>query len=397
MPEELDLLNRRILFELDCNSRRSLSELSRKVRLGRDLVSYRIDRLREAGVLNKCTVMINPYKLGLTVYKTYLKLEADRARCQEFLSYLDGHPRTSWVAECYGKWDAVWCVLARSPKEVYDLQDRLFSEFRDIIIAYNVCTLVNYWWFPKKYLLKRNNANGRPADIETMNRSQGWQFEEQEFTFGTTPLEHTLDQVEYGIVKLLSEDAQMSVTEIARQLDTTPAIVKYRIEKLEQLGIIAGYRVDIDRSALGMTVFKVQLHPRHYDASTEAELHNFCRLHPQIATYELQLGDCKIEFEIEAKDYAEFNNVIDEIRERFSGYIRSLDYIMVRRDYFHRMPCNVFIADKPDAEQARLEPVQLAESNSGRLDSFDNASQRKAPFLVNGLAAGADRETELAA
>src|SRR5689334_6199716 len=105
MAEHLDHYDRRILFELDCNSRRSLSELSRKVRLGRDLVTYRIERMKDSGVLKKCTAMINPYKLGMTAYKTYIKLEANKERRAQFLAYLDKHPRTSWLAECYGKWD----------------------------------------------------------------------------------------------------------------------------------------------------------------------------------------------------------------------------------------------------------------------------------------------------
>ena len=332
MAEHLDLLDRRILFELDCNSRRSLSEVSRKVRLGRDLVTYRLERLTQAGILNKCTAMVNPYKLGLTVYTTYLKLEANRDRCSEFIAYLDAHPSTAWLAECYGKWDVIWNVHAHTPKEVYDLQDALFSEFRDIIIGFTVCTLVNYWWFPKKYLIGKS-----------VGEVQGWQFELPEFTFGATPLEHTFDVIECGIVQLLCEDAQMSVADMARRLDSTPAVVKYRTEKLEELGIIAGYRVDVDRSALGMTVFKVQVHPREYDAAKELEFHAYCREHPQIAAYAQQLGDCKLEFEVEAQDYAQFSAVIEEIRERFAKYVRTMEYMMVRKDYFHRTPQSVLV------------------------------------------------------
>ena len=331
MAETMDQLDRKILFELDCNSRRSLSELSRKVRLGRDLVTYRIERLESAGILRKCTAMINPYKLGLTVYKTYLKVEANKERLSEFVSYLDQHPRTSWLAETYGKWDLVWCVLARSPQEVYDLQDRLFSNFRDLIVSFNVCTLVNYWWFPKKYLV------GEAGKAEP-----GWGFHCPEFTFGTTPDEHVLDSTEYGIVQLLSEDSRMSVIDIARRLDTTPAVVKYRTEKLEELGVLAGYRVDLDRASLGMTVFKVQVYPKLFDAEKEAALHRYCREHPNVSAYYQQLGDCKIEFEVEARNYEDFSTVIDEVRERFTDFIRSMDYMMVKRDYFHRTPCNVF-------------------------------------------------------
>lgn len=338
MTAQMDLLDRRILFELDCNSRRSLSEISRKVRLGRDLVTYRIERLQDAGILRRCSALINPYKLGLTVYKTYLKLEAQKDRWAEFVQLLDQHPSTSWLAECYGKWDMIWCVYAHSPKEVYDLHDRVFSDYRDIIPAYNVCTLVNYWWFPKKYLIGQS-----PSEV------QGWSFELPEFTFGMTPAQYRLDTIEYGIIKLLAENARLSTTEIASRLNTTPAIVKYRIEKLEKSGVIGGYRVDIDRSLLGMTLFKVQVHPREYDARKELEFHTYCRNHPQISEYVQQLGDCKIEFVVEARDYAEFTAVIDEIREQFSKYIRTMDYTMVKKDYFHRTPCGVFHDDHSDA------------------------------------------------
>ena len=347
MAETMDRLDRRILFDLDCNSRRSLSELSRNVRLGRDLVTYRIDRLKSAGILNRCTAMINPYKLGLTVYKTYLKLEANKDRLAQFVAYLDKHPRTSWLAECYGKWDLVWCVLARSPKEIFDLQDGLFSEFRDLIVGYNVCTLVNYWWFPKKYLVGESDCE-----------QKGWGFHCPEFTFGTTPDEYVLDETEYGIVQLLSEDAQMSVMEMARRLGTTPAIVKYRTEKLEELGVIAGYRVDLNRASLGMTVFKVQVSPRIFDAEKEKGFHDYCRKHQNISAYYQQLGDYKIEFEVEARNYEDFSAVIDEIRERFPDYIRAMDYMMVRKDYFHRTPCNVFWGrTTPEGERPELKLV----------------------------------------
>jgi DNA-binding Lrp family transcriptional regulator len=118
---------------------------------------------------------------------------------------------------------------------------------------------------------------------------------------------------------------------------------------LEELGVLAGYRVDINRASLGMTVFKVQVFPRQYDAQKEASFHAYCRRHANITAYYQQLGDSKIEFEIEAKSYEEFSAVVDEVRERFSDYIRSMDYIMVRRDYFHRTPCNIFPGKNSEA------------------------------------------------
>lgn len=346
MQAELDLADRRILFELDCNSRQSLSELARKVHLGRDLVSYRIERLQNSGLVNRFSLMINPYKLGLTVYKTYLKLETNRTRVAELVAALNTHRSTYWVAETYGEWDLIFSILARTPKEFYDFQDHILSDFNDIVLNFNVYTLVNYWWFPKKYMLGQRWQNYRneaeACSIKSARALNGWSFKTPEFTFGTTPDQVTLDQLEYKLVDLLSKNARLSYAELSQQVGSTPSVVKYRLEKLESLGVIAGYRVDIDRSLLGMNLFKVMVHLRDYDVKNELQFREFCRQHPHISCYVQQIGAHKVEFECEAKDYAEFNAVVDEVRERFSKYIRSMDYMVIRKDYHHRTPCNVF-------------------------------------------------------
>jgi DNA-binding Lrp family transcriptional regulator len=327
MSLSLDSYDRRILFELDCNSRRPLSEVARRVRLGRDLVISRLERMHKSGVLRRCSALINPYKLGYTIYKTYLKLEANRERWTQLVAFLNDHPNTFWLAESYGSWDLIWGIAARSPKEAYDIQNQLFSDFSDVVMSYNVYTFVNNWWFPKKYLLGSGVEEGA-----------GWQFKMPEVALGTAPEQYTLDSIEAGMIELLSQNARLSTTELAERLGTTPAIVKYRLEKLERTGVVAGYRVDVDRALLGMTLFNVQVQPRSYDVAKEQEFHKYCRSHPQVLEYIQQLGECKLELVIEAKSYAEFSAVIDELRERFAGYIRGLDYLMVKRDLFHRTP-----------------------------------------------------------
>ena len=367
MTEELDLADRRILFELDCNSRQSLSELSRRVRLGRDLVTYRIERLQQSGILNRCALLLNPYKLGLTVYKTYLRVETNRTRVAELVAALDKHPNTYWLAETYGEWDFVFSILARTPKEFYDFQNQIFSDFRDIILNFSVHTLVNYWWFPKKYLLGSRWQEERQKldlSLEQGGRAiNGWGFHEPEFTFGTTPDEYVLDELENGILDLLSKDARLGYAEIAERLGSTAAVVKYRIEKMQERGVMAGYRVDLNLEKLGMNLFKVLVHQRDYDVKKELEFREFCRDHPNISCYVQQIGSHKVEFEVEAKDYPQFNAVVDEVRERFAKYIRTMDYMVIRKDYHHRTPCSVFAQKRISGSSAILpsrEKVLLA-------------------------------------
>lgn len=345
---QLDAFDRKILFELDSDSRQSVSQLAKRVRLGRDLVSYRIEKLQENGMLKRFATMINPYKLGLTVYKTYLKIEINRDRLAALVSYLDNHPSTCWLAECHGKWDIVFSILARTPLEFYMFQDKLFSDFRDIILSHNVYTLVNYWWFPKKYLLGqrwRDEWRYGETQPKQSQRLSGWKFETPEFTFGTTPDHYMLDNFESRLIELLGENSRMSVVDLAKKLDSTPAVVTYRMEKLEERGVIAGYRVDLDQSVLGTTLFKVLVHLRDYDREQEIAFREFCRQHPLITCYIQQIGDCRLEFEVEAKDYGEFHSALDEVREKFSKYIKFMDYMVIHKDYHHRLKYNLWSSD----------------------------------------------------
>ena len=94
------------------------------------------------------------------------------------------------------------------------------------------------------------------------------------------------------------------------------------------------------------------------------EIQEYCRSHPLILEYIQQLGDCKLELVIEARDYLQFSGVIDELRDRFAGFIRGIDYLMIKRDLFHRTPRNIYgdwkICDeKRECKSAVVEVVDL--------------------------------------
>jgi len=61
----------------------------------------------------------------------------------------------------------------------------------------------------------------------------------------------SLDAVDLGVLRLLVMDARMSLRRIARELGMSPPAITDRVARLEQLGVIRGYRAEIDRSMLG--------------------------------------------------------------------------------------------------------------------------------------------------
>lgn len=59
-----------------------------------------------------------------------------------------------------------------------------------------------------------------------------------------------IDDVDHEILELLMEDARRSYREIAEQVGRSPPTVSDRIERLEEIGIIERFTLDIDRSML---------------------------------------------------------------------------------------------------------------------------------------------------
>ncbi|MFN8390998.1 MAG: winged helix-turn-helix transcriptional regulator [Bdellovibrionota bacterium] len=319
---ELDRLDRKILFELDHNSRQTTSDLARKLRQGRDRVEYRLERLIEQKIVRGFTTSVNIYKLGFTLYKTYLRLENDKTRVAEFVTYLRSHPRVYWIALCDGGWDLMIAVFARNAKEFYEIHSTILSAYNEIVLNFGMYTLVEILMFRKNYLA------GKGKDS---------------FVVGGSPGSSRIDATDYEILKILSGDSRRPVVDIARTIESTAAIVKYRIERLEREGIITGYRTELDLRKLNMLFFKAQLFLRSYDLNLQARLREYCASNPYITYYIQQLGDCTIELEMEVPDYGQYNAIIEEIRSEFSRLVRNFQTAMVRRSYFNWVPRDLYL------------------------------------------------------
>jgi Lrp/AsnC family leucine-responsive transcriptional regulator len=66
--------------------------------------------------------------------------------------------------------------------------------------------------------------------------------------------QRTLDDVDRRLLASLTEDARASAAELARRVGMSAPAVRERIARLEETGVIRGYRLDVDPAALGLPV-----------------------------------------------------------------------------------------------------------------------------------------------
>jgi Lrp/AsnC family transcriptional regulator, leucine-responsive regulatory protein len=70
-------------------------------------------------------------------------------------------------------------------------------------------------------------------------------------------IERALDTVGWRILAALQEDARLSFSALGRRVGLSPPAAAERVRRLEDAGIITGYRVDLDLEKLGFPMTAV--------------------------------------------------------------------------------------------------------------------------------------------
>ena len=66
-----------------------------------------------------------------------------------------------------------------------------------------------------------------------------------------------MDEIGRNLLRVLQEDARLPFAEIGRRIGLSPAATAERLRRLEEAGIITGYRVELDREALGLPILAI--------------------------------------------------------------------------------------------------------------------------------------------
>jgi Lrp/AsnC family leucine-responsive transcriptional regulator len=64
----------------------------------------------------------------------------------------------------------------------------------------------------------------------------------------------TVDRTDWQLLAALQQDGRASYAELARVVAMSPSAVAERVRRLEETGVIAGYRATVDPAAVGLDV-----------------------------------------------------------------------------------------------------------------------------------------------
>jgi len=318
---KIDLKDRKILYQLDINSRQSLSQIGKKVGLPKNVVAYRLKRLEEKGIINCYYTVIDSFKLGYTSLRLYLTYQYTTPEIQkEIIDYFKKNKYTWWFGAFEGRFDLAVIMWVKDLNDFYSFWKETLNRYRYYFQDQIFSIYIKIFLHRYSYLLDEYNIEDR---------------DKYEIIGGRKKVD--IDDIDFRILKILSENARMPVTEIANILQTTPTVVNYRINKLLKKNIIQGFRINIDISKLGYQWFKVDIDLKDY--SKRKNILDYIRTNPHLIIVDESAGVADLELEFHLKNLNELHKIMEDINSKFPNIVKNYRYIYATNVYkMHYMP-----------------------------------------------------------
>jgi len=311
--EKLDLKDRKILFQLDIDSRQSFSQLGKKVGLHKDVVAYRVKKLQEKGIIKNFYTMIDASRLGYLSCRFFMKFQYDDLdKEKEIINYFVSQPYTWWVPSIEGQLDLGVILWAKDIYEFYEIIKNVLNKYKPFIKDFLPGIYAKFHQYRRNYLVEEQKIDIKP--VLTCFREK-----------------IDVDQTDINILKIIAENARIPTVKVADKLNLSSATVIQRIKRLTQKNVIQGYRAAIDLGKIGYYWYKIRLDLEDFSRTKEILL--YAKNHPNITyAYEV-IGGANLELEVEIESHEHFKELCNDLRKKFSDVIRYYDHFLFYKEH----------------------------------------------------------------
>lgn len=316
MEEKLDVKDKRLLYELDLNSRQSVNSLARKLKLGKTATNYRLNQLQERGIIKQFHTILDVGKLGYISFRLYLKLQnASPQKEQDIIDFLKNKKEVTWLVSIEGDYNIGALILVKNVKEMNNLWKELLSKYSNYIDQKLLTIMTRVSYFSRSYLLDSNKND-------------------YELVFVTEPeKEIYLDEKDSKILNLIAPNSRISIIDMATKLKLTSKTIIERLRSLEKRKIIVGYKSVFDLEKLGYEYYKIHFKLNNITKEKEFQFRNFVKQHPNIIYDDEVLGGDDFEIEVQVKNTKELRDVIEKIKSLFSSILKDYKIMQFYKEH----------------------------------------------------------------
>jgi Lrp/AsnC family transcriptional regulator, leucine-responsive regulatory protein len=306
---DLDTVDRKILYELDRNSRISFVKLAKKLRISKERLRYRFIALKEKGIIKYLLPVMNVAAAGYMTYEIFMKLQNINPEIKnKMLNDFSKNKKIAWIGDIEGNFDIGIIVMVKNRMELSEFMNEINKNYANCISKKSISINLRGDFLTRGYLIhqerKTIKLNSYVPTIE--------------------PVE--LDDKDKKICILLAKDSRMSSLEIAKGLKVSVDTVIKRIKSLEK-NIIANYTLVLDNSKIGQTHYKLLLYLNN--KSDEEKMISFCRMNNRVIAVIKTLAAWDYEIDIEVEKTEQLKEFTMELTKIYSYMVKDYDILQI--------------------------------------------------------------------
>jgi DNA-binding Lrp family transcriptional regulator len=317
---KIDVKDRKILYELDKNSRVSYSKIAKAVRLSQETVRYRVSNMIKKGVIKKFFTVVDPAKLGYAFYKVLIKLHnVDAERIQEIVSFLKKKDSVVWLVSIDGSYDLGFVVKVTNVIELSNLIDDLNAKYNMFISRRVISINIIGEYLLRDYLINKER-----------------QVKEQvSYTAQFKP--YKIDEKDKEIIRELTKDSRISAIDIAKKLNISSDSVIQRLRKLEKEKVITHHNIVLNHNKLKQLQYKILLYLNNVSQEKIRSFINYCRTKSNLVYIIKSLGEWDYELDIEVENVEDYRKIMRDLTKEFSEIINDYNALIITKIYKYNL------------------------------------------------------------
>ncbi|MBL7100786.1 MAG: Lrp/AsnC family transcriptional regulator [Nanoarchaeota archaeon] len=229
--------------------------------------------------------------------------------------FFENEPSITWAAIGIGSWNLVVTILAKDAEEFHKTSTKLFNQCENLNSHANFIATEAYT-LPNQYLYQ---------DIPEKLQKTTYLSQKDD------PMDFEEDDIK--ILRELSENARITNTELSQKLDLKIGKISYRIGKLEKEGVIQAYKPMLNVQKLGRHTHIILLKINYKNQEQEKELLDHIQSLKCTKYIEKGIGRWDLAVALHQKNMAHFNQIINNLREKFKQTINMFETMLILKEY----------------------------------------------------------------
>ncbi len=292
----LDAKDKKLLQILDLDPKITTSALAKALRVSQQVADYRLKQLMEKKIITQISALVHLPALGFEQYRVFFRFGAvSGEEKKKLVNVLAKSKSVLWAARIGGVYDLHIALAVRDYKEFDLFLDHVNASFPGALVDHDALYAVKHLYFSHKFL----GGKGREkVEIDCA-------FERSK-----------VDTLDFEILQRLKVNARMSSVALGRECSVSYKTILQRIKRLEEKGIIAGYRMFV---TLGdFKPYLLLMKYRNYTKEKETKLLQFVAAEEHFTQAVRQFGSWDLLLHARTKSLEDLQEVIIQLREKFN-------------------------------------------------------------------------------